>query len=457
MKRKLLSLSLLLLMLPVTLSASDSEKNPFRKVAKDVRPVVVQIDTIQRTKVQRRTMDPFEFFFGPNPNNPNSEPEYREYQQKGLGSGVVVEARGKKKYVLTNNHVIQNADELTVHFTNGNSYEAKLVGTDPRRDLALIVFETGDDIPVAKLGDSDDLFIGDWVIAIGSPLGFQSTVTLGIVSATGRTSTDGSQIANFTDYIQTDAAINQGNSGGALVNIDGEIIGINTWIASGSGGSIGLGFAIPINNAKKVIADLLDKGKVEYGWLGVTIGGINPSFVEAMDLEGVEGSFIYGVFKDSPAEKGGIQPGDVIIKVNNKVITNSSELTKAVSYLPADERADFTVIRDGKKRMLKVYPEARKEKTDTENIWPGITPSPLTKEDVKDLPYNEGDIYVQAVTRGSIAEITGIKPGDVILKINNTKVETIKDFYDAVNEGDSDLTFRINRNGRTIQLSLISE
>ena len=231
--------------------------------------------------------NPFDFFFrGPRGNN--EEGEKREYKRPGLGSGVIVKKDSNNVYVLTNNHVAGTADEIKVKLNDGREYDAKRIGNDPRTDLALIKFESSENIPVADLGNSEHLEVGDIVLAVGNPFGFESTVTMGIVSALGRETLSGSSIAGFTDYIQTDASINPGNSGGALVNLKGEIVGINTWIASQSGGSVGVGFAIPINNAKKAIEDFISTGKVVYGWLGVSIGDADekmfPDIRKSLDL-----------------------------------------------------------------------------------------------------------------------------------------------------------------------------
>ena len=241
-----------------------------RQVAGQVLPVVVEIDTI--SEVERRNIQsPLEFFFG-RPDSNNDDDESRPLLQRGLGSGIIVRRTGNDVYVLTNEHVIGNATEITVTLYDGREYRAELVGGDENRDLALVRFQTTEEVPVATLGDSQDVQVGDLVFAVGNPLGFASTITSGIVSAVERDGPVGSNGPLLTNYIQTDAAINRGNSGGPLVNLDGEVVGINTWIASRSGGSIGLGFAIPINNASRAIDQIIATGRVEYGWLGVNMG-----------------------------------------------------------------------------------------------------------------------------------------------------------------------------------------
>lgn len=455
------SIFLVLLLTFSALSFASSEaNNPFRKVARDVTPVVVQIDTVFKTKVKAGS-SPFDYFFR---NDKESDEEgYREFESKGLGSGIVVEVDGNKKYVLTNNHVIDEADELNIHFTSGKSYKAEIVGSDKRKDLALLLFETSDDIPVAKLGNSDELYIGDWAIAIGSPLGYESSVTVGIISAIGRTTGNGGMVADFTDYIQTDAAINKGNSGGALVNIDGEIIGINTWIASQTGGSIGLGFSIPINNAKKVIRDLINKGSVEYGWLGVSMSNIPAEYLE--EEKELEGAFIHSLYKGSPANKGKLQAGDIITKINSDIIKNSNDLLKVVGNLPANELAIFNIIRDKKSIILNIFPELRGEDSFKPLLWPGINSVTLTKDIIDS--YNERTenkikastkgVIVASVTDGSVAKLTGMIPGDIITHIDGKKVTKTSELYSLLGKSSTEITLNVIRNGNKIKLILMND
>ncbi|HTP59626.1 MAG TPA: trypsin-like peptidase domain-containing protein, partial [Spirochaetia bacterium] len=238
----------------------------FREVAKKVLPVVVEIDVTEVVKQQAPMQSPFDWFFNQPPGGRGGGD--RSFRRSGLGSGILVRKGSGSYFVLTNNHVVDQATNISVKLADQRVFRAKVVGTDPRKDLAVVSFDSRDAIPLADLGDSNDLQVGDIVLAVGNPLGFENTITMGIVSALGRRGPSG-QVAPNTDYIQTDASINQGNSGGALVNVKGEVIGINTWIAAPTGGNVGLGFAIPVNNVKKAIDDFLSKGKVEYGWLGV--------------------------------------------------------------------------------------------------------------------------------------------------------------------------------------------
>ena len=460
-KEKQIFFTLFFLISAVVFATTPGD-NPFRKVAKDVTPVVVQINTIYTQKVKTGG-SPFDFFF--NNGNSNSQPQYREYKSQGLGSGIVVEVKGDKKYILTNNHVIKDATELKVHFNSGKEYNAELVGADSRKDLALLLIETKDIIPKAKLGDSDDLYIGDWAIAIGSPLGYESTVSLGIISAIGRKPDPRGMTADFTDYIQTDAAINKGNSGGALVNIDGEIIGINTWIASEDGGNIGLGFSIPINNAKDVIKQLITKGKVEYGWLGVSMGGIPKDISAEIKENRTSGAFIYSLFKNSPADKGGLKPGDIVIGINGKDITNQNELLHNVGVLPAGKKATFKIIRNNKEISLNIYPELRNDTNKRPILWPGITTIPLTTEIIDGLnKYSDTKIkkstkgvVVYSVAADSVSKLTGIVQGDIITQVDNIKIKSSLDFYQAIASSGSEVTVRVIRKGQNIKLILLNE
>ncbi len=436
-------------------------QNAFRKVSNAVLPVVVEISVesiVKQPGFEARS--PFEFFFGmPDPNS-KSQSQPREFRRQGLGSGVIVRKVRDKVYILTNNHVVGDADSISVTLYDGRKFDAELVGKDPRKDLALIVFETKENVPIAALGDSDKVSVGDWVLAVGNPMGFESSVTSGIVSAVGRESMPGLGISRLTDYIQTDAAINQGNSGGALVNIRGEVVGINTWIASRTGGSIGLGFAIPINNAKKAIDDFIMKGKVEYGWLGVNIGDPTTDFKKELGLEKQEGAFAYDVFMNSPADKGGILPGDFITHVNGKKISSSNNLINIVADLPAGRYTTFTVVRKGEVLNLKVRMGIRDDSVESSNsdIWPGLVVVPIT-DDIRErlnLDRRKGDVVIANIRDGSPAAAAGLRAGDIIKEINDSKINDLGAFYAALNDRKSkDLMFRIYRQGNEFLIGLV--
>ncbi|WP_158084324.1 Do family serine endopeptidase [Marispirochaeta aestuarii] len=439
-------------------------QNDFRRVAQEALPVVVSLDVVDVIEQQVRSpQSPFEFFFGrpDNREQQQGEPETREFRQEGLGSGVIVQKTGRTVYVLTNHHVAGKADEITVNLYDGRSYSGTLVGSDARKDLALVKFETAENIPVAKLADSDQTQVGDIVFAVGNPLGFESTFTYGIVSAVGRTGGPGVE-GNLTDYIQTDAAINRGNSGGALVNIDGEVVGINTWIASQTGGNIGIGFAIPINNAKKTIQDLIESGEVQYGWLGISMGNPSENIAKEMGFEGQKGSFVYNVYKESPAMKGGIRPGDLITFIDGRRIESSDKLLQEVAALEPGKTYSFGIIRDGSSMNVRVRIATRAPedaiRSNVENLWPGMTVVGITDEirERLDLPRNMGNVMVGAVEQGSPAYNAGFRSGDIIKEVNRTRIESSRDFYRVFNSEESDeLIFKVNRQGNDMILGLV--
>jgi len=433
----------------------------FREVAQEVLPSVVEIDVVNVVKAQLPGISsPFDFFFGSG--SPNDQPEQQEFRQEGLGSGVLVKRAGQSVYVLTNNHVVGEAQEITVKLADGRSFTAKLVGKDPKKDLALVMFSTEESVPLAELGDSDTVQVGDWVLAVGSPLGFHSTVTEGIVSAVGRESMPGSQVASFTDYIQTDAAINQGNSGGALVDIQGRVVGINSWIASPSGGNVGLGFAIPINNAKSTIQDLITKGRASYGWLGINMGTLSPQESGSLYGEVMPGAFVSGVYGGSPAEKAGILPGDTIMAVNGEKITDPTQLLLVVGNLEPGTVADFTILRAHQQLVRRVNIAERQDEqalADQANrLWPGMSVVQITPElrSRLDLPRTTGSIIIGAVVKGSPAGVSGLHVGDIVRRVNDQKVASLADFYHAVSEPDStELMLEVTRQGNEYRIGLV--
>ena len=421
----------------------------FREVAQKALPVVVEINTIEViTQRIPRSESPWDFFFGPSPEQGGSEE--REFRQPGLGSGVIVQRTNGKVYVLTNNHVAGEAEEISISLHDGREFKGKLVGTDPRRDLAVVVFETREEIPVASLGDSDTLEVGDLVLAVGNPFGFESTITMGIVSAVGRQAELGTNIASLTDYIQTDASINPGNSGGALVNLRGEVIGINTWIASRTGSSAGLGFAVPINTAKKTADEILAKGRVEYGWLGVQIVDVDPQrfpdYREDFKLENSTGSFVVNIFKGSPAYKAGIRPGDYITSIGGTNVKNTNELTKIVGNLPPGNRYDVSVIRDGGEQTFDIRLAIREEDKEiavqSKNLWPGMYIASISSDmrEQLSIPDRLEGVLVTVVQEGSPAATAGFRQGDVVQEVGGRQIQSAHDFYQALN----------NASGRTV-------
>lgn len=423
----------------------------FRAVSAATTPVVVEVN-VTSTVSQPAVSSPFEFFLNPNG-------ERREIPRRGLGSGVIVEREGDTVYVLTNSHVAGNADEIEVVLNDGRSFEAELVGQDDLMDLALVSFETDASVPIADLGDSGALAVGDWVFAVGNPLGYESTVTAGIVSAIGRDDTP-ANASGVTDYIQTDAAINRGNSGGPLVNIDGEVVGINTWIASSDGGSIGIGFAIPVNNARRAIRDFIDSGEVAYSWLGVRIGSVSERTAEELGLESEVGAMVYNVYENAPASRAGVEPGDVIVSVDGEPIDDSGKLVRTVAALAPGEASTFEIIRDGELIEIEVRTARREAEAgdNSEDLWPGFTVTSLTEEVREQLtsatdgafPRRTRGVVVTTVEPGSPASDAGLRSGDVITEVNDAGVASVDEFYRALRSADDDAEFIVLRGGREV-------
>jgi Do/DeqQ family serine protease len=421
------------------LTVAEGLQTAIRSVADKALPSVVEVKTVsvRRQQLPNYPGIPWEFFFGPREGGPNSPNQEREFRSQGMGSGILVRHRNDTYYILTNFHVVDGASEIVVVSVDGKEYSAEVVGKDERKDLAMISIKTGDNLPVAALGDSDQVRVGDWAIAVGNPLGFMSSVTMGIVSAVGRT---GGPAGNINDFIQVDTSINQGNSGGALVNIRGEVIGINTWIASNSsgGGSIGLGFAIPINNAKRSIDDFINSGSTSYGWLGVSLVDADRELLDAMGLEGKRGALASQVFLGSPADKGGIMPGDFITHVDGREARASTNLTMMVGDLRPGDQAIFTLIRDGASRDVRVRIETRTDEVaaDNKKLWPGVLALPVTDQIRSgfDLAQNVQGIIVAQVISGSPADVVGMRRGDLITEINGEAVRDIRNFYRILRE-----------------------
>jgi len=435
------------------LAVAESLQNAFNAAANKALPVVVEVNVTEVVRQNvSRSITPFDFFFGQTPG------QGQEFERQGLGSGVIVARDGKNVYVLTNNHVAGSASEIQIRLYDKREFAGKLVGADPRMDLALVSFTTDEEVPIAVLGDSANLRVGDWVIAVGNPYGFESSVTSGIVSALGRKAENGSGIADLTDYIQTDAAINSGNSGGALLNLRGEVIGVNTWIASQTGGSIGIGFAIPINNAKAAITELVQSGKIVYGWLGVSIGDAStqalPGVVEDLKLGTRQGSFVFNVYKGSPAEKAGLLPGDFVVNAGGTAITSTQQLTQLVARLKPGADFPLTVIRQGAEQTLTVRiaeRPAEEQVGQQGGLWPGLSVVQLTDAIKSRLgaAQNVKGLLVFNVDEQGIAAAAGIRSGDVLVELNGTKMENVADFYRVLNgAGSKDLAFRVNRQGR---------
>ncbi|MCL2175844.1 MAG: Do family serine endopeptidase [Treponema sp.] len=440
------------------LAAAVDLQTVFHAVSEKMLPSVVELKTVSVRRQQFPNFNgiPWEFFFGPRDRAPNNDQE-REFRSQGLGSGVIVRNINGTYYAITNNHVVDDATEITIATKEGKEYKAEVVGKDERKDLALVSFKTNDFYPIAVLGDSDTVDVGHWAIAIGNPLGqqFAFSVTMGIISAVGRTGGPG---GNINDFIQTDAPINQGNSGGPLVNIRGEVIGINTWIASNvsGGGNVGLGFAIPVNNIKRVIDEFIETGTTKYGWLGVSLSEPNRDTIAALGLENRRGALATQVFLDSPADKGGIRPGDFITHVNGKEARGVQPLQMLVGDLRAGDNAVFTVIRDKQSRDIRVRIEERTDEvaSDNKKLWPGITVIPLTDQLKQTLRLDNDAVglYAYQIISGSPADIVGLRQGDRIISVNGENVPDISAFYKVLREKtSSELWFGIIRGESTLE------
>ena len=405
----------------------------FTRLAETVRPSVVNVRTVKTIKgggpvFRQFHRDPwgekgpfkdfFERFFG--------EDMQREFKQPSLGSGFIIDEEG---FVVTNNHVIEDADQIKVKLNDQREFDAKIVGRDPNTDIALLKIESGDNLPVVKLGDSDALEVGQWVLAIGSPFGLEHTVTAGIVSAKGRVIGSGP----YDDFIQTDASINPGNSGGPLLNLKGEVIGINTAIiASGQG----IGFAIPINLAKDIIVALKNEGEVTRGWLGVAIQDLSSDMAEYYGIENKEGVFVADVFEGDPADQAGIQYKDIIVELNGEKIKTTRQLTSMIAKIPVGESVQVKILRDGKEKKVQVKvgkrPEERlavrgqyKEKEEEF----GIRVSNLTPEISQQFNTEEtSGVVVIDVESGGKGDAADVRVGDIIKEINRQPIKDVADY-----------------------------
>ncbi len=408
----------------------------FRSIIKRAIPSVVTV--IVRDGRYRVEDDGWsDFFSWENDDEDYAEEYFTIPFVEGIGSGVIVQREGTTYYVLTNSHVIGDATNVRILLDDATDYDVVVVGSDERKDIALLSFTSEEPMQVAPIGNSDDLEVGDWVLAIGSPFNLQSTVTAGIVSALGRY---GGPLSNISDFIQTDAAINQGNSGGALLNIYGEIIGINTWIASNDhGNSVGIGFAIPINNLKRAIRQLISDGNVTYGWMGISAKPLTRSDADDMNLTNNRGSFVSNVYKGSPADIAGILPGDFIIAIDNRSIKNNQQLILTASELISDRQYRFTAIRAQSEITVTLTASTIEQNvTATENnrrLWPGMEMQALTDRHRHNLGIDreQSGALVSQVTKYGAAASAGIKRDDVIVRLRNMPVASLADFYGALN------------------------
>jgi serine protease Do len=393
----------------------------FTELVGRLSPSIVNISTVSEDEEdqlqRRRDRDPFDFFyhFGP---------------RRSLGSGFVLDASG---YIITNHHVVDEATEIVVRLSDEKEYKAEIVGGDAKTDIAVIKISDAPGLVPVPLGDSDELKVGEWVVAVGSPFGLDHTVTAGIVSAKGRKINRPDQ-SPYDDFIQTDAAINPGNSGGPLVNLKGQVVGINTAIYSRSGGNIGIGFAIPINLARQIVPQLQETGYVTRGWLGVLIQPVDEDIAKSLDLPEAQGALVAKVFPDSPAATAGVEVGDVIVEFDGQHIRKSNDLPSIVASTPVGKAVRVTLVRAGSKKIVDVTiakleeeaAEAKPVKADEL----GLSIQDITPEIANDLglPRDSKGVVVSGVRRGSPADEAGLRAGDVIESVGNQPVDDVKTF-----------------------------
>lgn len=415
---------------------SDGVKAPlsFSDLAEKVKPAVVNISTTKTYKggfgspFGRSPFngpfgdDFFDRFFGDIPQ--------REFKQRSLGSGFIISSDG---YILTNNHVVEKADKILVKTSDGKEYQAKIIGTDAKTDIALIKIKPQNSMPVAEIGDSDKVKVGEWVIAIGNPFGLEQTVTAGIVSAKGRVIGAGP----YDNFIQTDASINPGNSGGPLFSMDGRVIGINTAIvAQGQG----IGFAIPINMANAILSDLKTKGRVTRGWLGVSVQDISENIAKNLNHKSRSGAIVTDVFKGDPADRAGIRVEDIITEINGKTVKDTHDLLLKIASFRVGEKVSIKVVRDGKEMVFTLTVAERKDKPEVVSAreskgYFGIIAREITPEISRQLGVSrDSGVIITDVENGSPAEDVGLQPQDIIIRVNKVKITSMKQYSKEISK-----------------------
>jgi len=426
----------------------DKSSKAFVNVVKQAKPAVVNIKVVKTTKggypggmgPEDMFNNPFfEQFFGPQFRHQQRPQKYKEMAQ---GSGFIISKDG---YIMTNNHVVEGADTIKVTLSDNRDFDAKVIGTDPQTDVALIKISDPQNLPVLPLGDSSALEAGEWVIAIGNPFGLSQTVTVGVVSATGRENVG---INDYENFIQTDAAINPGNSGGPLLNGRGEVVGINTALYSKTGGYMGIGFAIPINMAKSVEVQLQKSGKVTRGWLGVVIQNVTQDLADSFGLKEAGGILVSEVQKNSPASAAGLEQGDVIVQLNGTKLKDVSDLRNRIALMDPGSKAVLDIMRSGRDKKIQVTigeqpanfgkngPAASVDKALDKF---GLTLQELTPELAKKFNYEEGSgLIISDVASGSAANAAGLKPGQLVEEVNRVRVTSLADLDNVLKQSDSD-------------------
>lgn len=467
-----LALSLGMAMTPLTASAAETASSSSQQLPslapmlEKVMPSVVSINVEGSTTVKTPRMpQQFQQFFGDNSpfcqdgspfqSSPMCQGGGGQGQDQGgantqqekfraLGSGVVIDAA--KGYVVTNNHVVDNATKIQVQLSDGRKYDAKVIGKDPRSDIALIQLKEAKNLTAIKIADSDDLRVGDYTVAIGNPYGLGETVTSGIVSALGRS---GLNVENYENFIQTDAAINRGNSGGALVNLNGELIGINTAILAPDGGNIGIGFAIPSTMVKNLTAQMVEYGQVKRGELGIMGTELNSELAKAMKVDTQRGAFVSQVMPDSSAAKAGVKAGDVVTSINGKQISSFAALRAQVGSLPVGTKMALGLIRDGKPVTVNVeLQQSAQTKVESATIYTGIEGADLSNFDEKGVK----GVKIDNVKAGSAAARIGLKKDDVILGVNQQAIANLGELRKILDTKPSVLALNIQRGDSSIYL-----
>lgn len=444
-----------LLLLTMTLSAGqafggthpvvDRLSKAFVDIVKEAKPAVVHIK-VEKTTESKGSNIPeemfnhpfFEQFFGP---QFRQQQRPHKFKQRGQGSGFIISRDG---FILTNNHVVGDADSIRVTLSDDRTFDAKVIGTDPQTDVALIKIEDPENLPVLPLGDSSKLEAGELVIAIGNPFGLSQTVTMGMVSATGRSAVG---INEYENFIQTDAAINPGNSGGPLINGDGEVVGINTALFSKTGGYMGIGFAIPINMARSVQDQLHKFGKVTRGWLGVVIQNVSEDLADSFGLKNAEGILVSEVQKDSPASSAGLKQGDVILKLNGTALKDVSDLRNRVAMIRPGSKAMLNVLRNNRDKKIQVtigeqpsdFGRSGMSASGSDSLDQfGLTLQELTQELAQKFDYRENSgLIISDVKQGSPAEAAGLKPGQLVEEVNRKPVKSLRELKRALKKSGS--------------------
>jgi len=421
--------------------SNDDEQPTLAPMLEEVTPAVVNISVKGKREVRQRLPDALRFFFGPN--SPREQVRERPFQ--GLGSGVIIDA--DKGYVVTNNHVVDDATEILVTLKNGREFDAKVIGIDERSDVALLQIEDGEDLTAIELGKSSDLRVGDFVVAIGNPFGLGQTVTSGIVSALGR---GGLGIEELENFIQTDAAINSGNSGGALVTLDGKLIGINTAILGPNGGNIGIGFAIPSDMMNNLVQQLIEFGEVRRGVLGVRGNDLTHDVAQALNIPVNRGAFVSQVVPGSSAAEAGIESGDVIISVDGQKIRSFSELGALVGSIGSGNSIKLGIIRDGEEQSIKVTLGAQDMSVTAESIHPALQGATLAATD------SANGIEVTELEERSPAARIGLEEGDIIQGVNRKAVSSLSELRSAIEGKSGVIALNIKRGDSSLFIVLRS-